>query len=153
MAAFVKNFPFVSLLCEGKHVFGGGTPNAFKICLVNSAASATAQAWANYAAIGATEVANGNGYTTGGYACYVVSEGQASGTEKVVVQGGTSASPTSPSWTASGGAIGPFETAVLYNVTNGGIVGMWDYGSSITLNAGDSFTITLDQTNGVFQLS
>ena len=59
--------------------------------------------------------------------------------------------------TASGGAVGPFRYIYIYNdtVTSPAdpLVGYYDYGSSITLNDGDSFTIDFDASNGVIQLS
>jgi hypothetical protein len=33
------------------------------------------------------------------------------------------------------------------------LIGWWDYGSSLVLTSTQTFTITLDSVNGVFQLS
>jgi hypothetical protein len=33
------------------------------------------------------------------------------------------------------------------------LIGWWDYGTSITLTNGNTFTVSLDQTNGVFTLA
>jgi len=62
------------------------------------------------------------------------------------------ADPTA--WTASGGNIGPFRYAVLYNDTTASknLIGYWDYGTSITLGAGDTFTVDFDPTTGVLTL-
>ena len=62
---------------------------------------------------------------------------------------------TQPSWTASGGSIGPFEYAVLYNSTSATLplIGWWDYGTAITLTVGNTFTVTTDLTNGILTIT
>lgn len=92
-----------------------------------------------------TEVANGNGYTTGGNAATVSSATQTGGTYKLVLS-----SPTA--WTASGSGF-TFRYAVLVDSTTSTNVGYWDYGSSQAVASGETVTVTLDATNGVFQAS
>ncbi len=96
----------------------------------------------NQAAGTFTEVANGNGYTTGGNTAAVSSSAQSGGTFKLVLS-----SPTA--WTASGAGFS-FQYAVLVNSTTSTNVGYWDYGSSQAVAAGETVTVTLDGTNGVF---
>ena len=97
----------------------------------------------NQAAGTITETTNGNGYTTGGNAAATVSSTQSGGTYKLVLS-----SPTA--WTASGLGF-TFQYAVLVDSTTGTNVGYWDYGSLQTVAAGETVTVTLDGTNGVFQ--
>lgn len=80
------------------------------------------------------EITAGNGYTAGG-ADSTNTYSEASGT-------GTLAG-TDIVWTASGGTIGPFRYAVLYDDTHASdiLIAWWDYGSAITLNDGESFTV------------
>ena len=46
---------------------------------------------------------------------------------------------------------------VLYNDTPTSpadpLIGFWDYGSSVSLANGDTFTVDFDATNGVLQLT
>lgn len=71
---------------------------------------------------------------------------QSSGTAKLIIADLT--------LTATG-AVGPFQYVVLYDdtATNKEIIGFYDYGSSISLASGDTFTIDFDGTNGVITLA
>lgn len=92
---------------------------------------------------GTTDLATAGGYTAGGNAATVSSATQSGGTYKLVLN--------SPSvWTASGGGF-TFRYAILWDSTTNTPVGYWDYGSSQAVAAGETVTVTLDGTNGVFQ--
>lgn len=110
--------------------------------LTNTAPVATN---AVYGDISGTELAAAHGYATGGNAT-TPTLSNASGTEKLV---GTDAV-----FTATSDGMGPFRYAVLYSVTatNKDLIGWWDYGSSITLNNGETFTVHFDASNGILQL-
>lgn len=77
------------------------------------------------------------------------SSGQTSGVYKLVLADLTV--------TASGGNVGPFRYIYIYNdtVTSPAdpLIGYYDYGSSLTLNDGDSFTTDFSAANGVLQLT
>lgn len=90
-----------------------------------------------------TEVANGGGYTTGGNAASVTSASQTGGTFTLVL-----ASPAV--WTASGAGFS-FRYAILTDSTTSTNVAYWDYGASQAVASGETVTVTLDPTNGVFQ--
>ena len=140
MAAFNKFNSFVEALAEKKHDLGADT---LKVLLTDTAPVAT-----NTVKADLTEISAGNGYTAGGNTASVTSSAQTSGTYKLVL-----GDPAT--WTASGGSIGPFRYAVLYNDTAASdeLIGWWDYGSSITLAAGESFAVDFDPTTGVLTLA
>lgn len=140
MAAFNKFNSFVEALAEKVHNLGSDT---LKVMLTNTAPVATNSVKADL-----TEISAGNGYTAGGNTASVTSSAQTSGTYKLVL-----GDPAT--WTASGGSIGPFRYAALYNdtATNKELIGWWDYGSSITLAAGESFAVDFDPTTGVLTLA
>lgn len=77
------------------------------------------------------------------------SSGQSSGVYKLVLADLT--------LTASGGSVAAFRYIYIYNdtVTSPAdpLIGYYDYGSSLTLNDGDTFTIDFSPSNGVIQLT
>ena len=74
---------------------------------------------------------------------------QTSGTYKLVLDDIT--------LTASGGDVGPFRYVYIYDDTVATpadpLIGYYDYGLSLTLNDGDSFTLDFSATDGVIQIS
>jgi hypothetical protein len=131
MAAFNKFQNFVEDLGKGVHQLHAAG-HTLKVYLSNDAPSAAADAVkADLAEIGA-----GNGYTAGGHDTqndYTESGGVGSCTGVDIVI------------TATGGSVGPFRYAVLYNDTPTSpadpLIGWWDYGSAITLLVGETFTV------------
>jgi len=75
-----------------------------------------------------------------------VSSTQSGGTYKLVLQDLT--------LTASG-TVGPFRYIYLFNdtVTGDPLIGLYDYGASVTLNNGDTFTLDFSPSNGVIQIA
>jgi hypothetical protein len=129
MATFNKFNSFVEDLAEKVHNLGA---DALKILLTNTAPAASNTVKANL-----TEISAGNGYSAGGTAATITSSAQSSGTYSLV--------GNDVVFTASGGSIGPFRYAVLYNDTPTSpadpLIGWWDYGSSITLADTETFTV------------
>lgn len=141
MATYNKFQSFVENLAESVHNLGGDT---LKVMLTNTAPTAT-----NTVLLNLTEIAAGNGYSAGGTQATISTSAQTSGTYKLVL--------ADVVFTASGGTIGPFQYAVLYNDTPTSpadpLIGYWDYGSAITLADGETFTVDFDATNGVLTLA
>ncbi len=104
--------------------------DTFKVMLTNTLPVRTN---AKYADVSAGEVANGNGYLTGGSAS-AVTAANASGTETV-----TAADVT---FTATG-AVGPFQYAIVYDSTptDKPLICWFNYGSAQTLANGESFVV------------
>ena len=140
MATFNKFNQFVQDLSQKKHDL---LNDSFKVMLTNTAPVAT-----NAIKTDITDITAGNGYTAGGSASPVTSAVQTTGTFKWII--------TDVVFTASGGTVGPFRYAVLYNDTQTTpakpLIGWTDYGSAVTLNSAETFTVDFDNTNGVFTL-
>jgi hypothetical protein len=145
MASFNKFNQFVADLAGAVHNLDTGTSHVLKVALTNTAPAASNAVLADI-----TEITAANGYSAGGTTCGTVTGAQSSGTYKLTLG-------TNPVFTASGGSIGPFQYVVLYNSTPTTplkpLIGYYDYGSALTLNSGDTFTVTFDGANGVITLA
>lgn len=138
MASFNKFNSFVDALSKKVHNLNSDT---LKVMLTDSAPIATNTQKSNL-----TEIANGNGYTTGG-ATTAQTLSNSSGTEKLICADVT--------FTASGGAIAQFRYVVLYNstATNSELIGWWDFGSEVNLASGATFTVDFDGSAGVLTIA
>lgn len=140
MATYNKFDDFSEQIVLGVHDFD---TDVFKIYLSNATPSASADAVKGDLA----EITATNGYPSGGTATTVTVAGD------TPVAGTTRVSGTKVVFTASGGSFGPFQYAVLYNSSKtitagaGPLVAWWDYGSAVTLNTGETFTIQFSGTD------
>lgn len=140
----MKFYQFTKDLCDGVHDFDLHT---FKVMLTNTTPTQTMVYRSEL-----TDVSAGNGYTAGGNSTTITTSTNGTGTAKV-----TGTDPAT--WTASGGTIGPFRYAAFYNFNTSGdspmdypLISYWDYGSAVTLQIGETFTVDLDATNGIFTI-
>lgn len=143
MATYNKFQDFAEQIGKAIHDLDG--THTLKVALTNTAPTAGQASW-NTTDHPAPAAANG--YTAGGTAT-TPTWSETSGTAKLVL--------SDVVFTASGGQIGPFRYVILYNDSAtspaDAAIAWWDYGSSITLNDGETFTVDFDATNGAFQLS
>lgn len=125
-ATFTKFYPFIEGVFEAQFNFGSDT---FKVFLSNQA-----PATGNTQKSDITEIANGNGYTTGGQTVPISTSSQTGGTYTATVN-------TTLTWTGTGGSIAAFRYAYMYDDTNASdrLVGAWDYGSAVTVATGETF--------------
>jgi hypothetical protein len=140
MAAFNKFNSFVEAMGRKAHNMNA---DVLKIMLTNVAPVAT-----NAVKADLTDITAQNGYTAGGTAVGANAYSQTSGTGKLT--------GNDVVFTATAGGFGPFRYAALYNdtATNKELIGWWDYGSSISLvNAGETFTVDLDQAAGILTVT
>lgn len=136
MASAVKYEHFVEDLANKIHDLFG-TTDTLKVALTNAAPNASTHA----VLADITELGAGNGYSAGG------SDTQNDGTRSA---GTVSVTGVDVVFTASGGTIGAFRYVVLYNDTPTSpadpLIQSWDYGSSITLQIGETFTVDFGAT-------
>jgi hypothetical protein len=131
MATFNKFQNFVEDLGKGVHQLHAAG-HTLKVYLSNATPSVSLDA----VKADLAEISAGNGYSAGGHDTqndYTESGGTGTCTGVDIVI------------TASGGSIGPFQYAVLYNDTPSSpadpLIGWWDYGSALTLLDGESVTV------------
>jgi hypothetical protein len=142
MSAFVKFSTFSEALAEAGHNLGSDT---LKVALSNTAPTAATDTVFD-AVTKHPPPTEDHGYTAAGHTITVSASSQTAGTYKLVC--------TDVVITATAGGIGPFRYAVIYNDTSATdlLVCYFDYGSSITLAAGETLTVDFDGTNGLLQL-
>ena len=137
-------------LLQAIHNFGPTSPNTFKIALFTAAADLSASTTV-YTAGMTGQVANGNGYTTGGNTL-VISQSPTSGNNQSAVPTAfisfSNTSWTSASFTARG--------ALIYNSTQGNkSIAVLDFGADKTV-VNDTFQIifpTADANSAIVRIS
>jgi hypothetical protein len=141
-AAFVKYNSFIDEISKGGHNLQ--TPPTLKLALTNTAPNAASDTVWNTTVAPAPAAAAG--YTAGGNTLTGVTGTTTAGVFKLVVADSV--------FTASGGSIGPFRYAILYNTTaSSKLLGYYDYASSITLADTETFTFDADPTNGILTIT
>lgn len=130
MATFNKFQDFVEQLGKKQHDLNADPLYVF---LTNEQPLVTDTTRADIA-----DLSTGGGYTAGGEDTQNTASETPAGTLTVV--------GTDITWTGSGGGFGPFQFAVLYNQVGGlgagnKLVGWWDYASSISVAAGETFKV------------
>lgn len=136
MATANKFNQFVEDKNHGVHNLGS---DQLVVALTNSAPVATNSVLANLTEISYTNLSTRNITTD--------SSAQTDGTYKLTL--------TDLTLTASGGNVGPFRYVAIYNDTPTSpadpLILWYDYGSSITVNDGESFLIDFSAANGLLQ--
>ena len=148
MASFVKINDFVANAVENMDL----ESDQLVIALSNTAPSSESSnptADGNGILGNVTQISYSNISGTNPRNLSTTSSGQTGGVYKLVLADLT--------LTASGGSVAPFRYIYIYNdtVTSPAdpLIGYYDYGSSLTLNDGDTFTIDFSPSNGVIQLT
>lgn len=129
MAALNKFQDYSEQLHKGIHQWHAAG-HTFKVYLTN----ATPDAALDAVKADLAEIATGNGYPAGGTDIQNdISE----------TTGTTTCTAVDVVFTAAGGTVGPFRYAVIYNDTaaSDNLFGWYDYGSAITLNDTETFTV------------
>lgn len=143
MATFTKINDWIEYAAEGANCGS----DQFTVALSNTAPaseSSNPTADGNGVIANVTQVAYTN---LSSRAITTASAAQTSGTYKVTL--------TDRTLTSTGGSTGPFRYIYVYDDTLAGdpLVAYYDYGSSITLQDGESLTIDFDGTNGFFTIA
>jgi hypothetical protein len=135
---------------EFKRMIGDGTldmdTDIFKMALFTSASNATVATLSTKASI-TNEVANANGYLTGGKSVTAITwaTGASAGEYRW--------DATADVWSASGGSISIVRIAVIYQ-SNGQLVAYSELSTAqFSITDGNTLTVTPNATNGIFELN
>jgi len=135
MAVFNKFDSFVEAVAEKLHNLGS---DQLVIALSNVAPIATNTQLSNITQITYANLSTRNLTTS--------ASSQTSGLYKLVIADIT--------LTSTGGSTGPFRYITIYNdtSTNDLLIGWYDYGTSLTLNSGESLAVDFDGANGLLTI-
>lgn len=135
MATFTKFNSFVEAVAEKKHNLGS---DSLVVALTNTAPSASNATLSDITQISYTNLSS--------RALTIASSAQTSGTYKLVINDLV--------LTASGD-VATFRYVVIYNDTasNDELIAYFDYGSSVTLASGDTFTLNFDGSAGLLTIA
>ena len=141
MAVFNKYYTFIDELSKGGHNLQTAT---YKAALTNTAPTQASDTVWNTTVAPAPAAANN--YTAGGNSITLTTAATTAGVFKLVLPDTV--------FTATAGGIGPFRYVILYNSSaSNKSIGYYDYGSSITLNDTETFTVDFDAANGVLTIT
>lgn len=135
MATYVKFNSFVEAVAEKSHNLGS---DQLVVALTNSAPSAANTQLSDITEISYTNLSSRNITTS--------TSAQTAGTYKLVL--------TDLVLTATG-SVATFRYVVIYNDTSTGdlLIAYYDYGSSLTMVSGETFTIDFDSSAGFLQIA
>lgn len=143
MATFNKFNQFVEDLAKKVHNLGT-SGDQLKIALTNTAPTSSNAVYGDLTSpLSATNLSGATPFNL-----TISASAQSSGTYKLTI--------ADLVLTATG-AVGPFRYVVIYNDTPTSpadpLIGYYDYGSSISLANGETFTVDFDGTNGVLTIA
>jgi len=133
-ATFTPVYALVADVAHKKHNLGSDT---LKVALTNTAPTQSNTVLANITEVSYTYCSSRT--------LTISSSGQTSGVYKLVIADLT--------LTASGGSVGPWQYAVVYNdtATNDELIGYLTYPASITMYDADTFLLDFSSLNGMLQ--
>jgi len=141
MAVFNKFNAFTRDLGDGVHNFPSQS--------VMVALSNTAPLSSNSVLADITQITAGNGYATGGLALASMTWSATGGVARFKAADAV--------FTASVGSIATFRYVILYNDTPVApvdpLIGWWDFATAVTITVGNTFTVDIDPTNGIFTIT
>lgn len=139
VSSFNKFQSFVADIANGVHNLSTAT---IKAALTNTAPVATNTILSNI-----TQISAGGGYSTGGFTLSATgrTSTQTGGLYKLILADYT--------FTASGN-VAAWRYIVLYNasLTDGNLIGWYDYGATLNMTSGESFLFDFDGANGVISI-
>lgn len=144
MVAFTKINDFVEDLGNGLHNFGS---HSIKIALTNTAPASEVS---NPTADGNGVLANITEISYTNYSDDMTVDRTCENVGWVLSSGTATLDVDDIVITASGGALATFRYVYIYNDTATGdpLIGVWDYGSALTLASGDSVTLDFGDDAG-----